>query len=85
MFGIETRLKTLQDVGLIELIGGFYLQPPQKKLVSWDDCSQYNGKIKMVPNHQPVEYGLLSHGVMGSSKFGGYPAASRTQPSHLCP
>ena len=50
MFGIETRLKTLQDVGLIELIGGFYLQPPQKKLVSWDDCSQYMEKMFQTTN-----------------------------------
>ena len=26
------------------------------KFVSWDYCSQLNGKIKHVPHHQPVEY-----------------------------
>ena len=27
---------------------------PLKNIVSWDDYSQLNGKIKHVPNHQPV-------------------------------
>ena len=26
---------------------------PSEKIVTWDDYSQYMGKVKDVPNHQP--------------------------------
>ena len=44
----------------ISLVGGF--NPLKKILVSWDDYSQYiyMGKIKNVPNHQPV-IGFINH------------------------
>ena len=33
---------------------GWWFQPLWKIWVNWDDYSQLNGKIKNVPNHQPV-------------------------------
>jgi hypothetical protein len=42
-------------------MAGWWLTYPSEKydFVSWDDCSQLNGKIlKNVPNHQP---GILCH------------------------
>ena len=37
---------------------GWWFQPLSKKKVSWDNCSQLNGKIKHIPNHQPVVLGI---------------------------
>ena len=34
-------------------ISGCWFEPLSKILVNWDDYSQYYGKIKNVPNHQP--------------------------------
>ena len=40
------------EVPKFSLLGGW--PTPLKILVSWDDYSQYDGKITNVPNHQPV-------------------------------
>ena len=34
---------------------GWWFEPLWKILVNWDDYSLYVGKIKNVPNHQPVQ------------------------------
>ena len=41
------------------LIGG--IPTPLKNMkVNWDNYSQYMGKIKHVPNHQPERFGKLA-------------------------
>ena len=41
-----------------ELFYWLVVSTPLKKKVSWDNCSQPNGKIKHIPNHQPVVLGI---------------------------
>ena len=42
--------------GNVNLVGGIPTPLKNIRLVSWDHYSQLNGKVKNVPNHQPVTY-----------------------------
>ena len=51
----------------LKSLSGWWFQlvstPLQNMKVSWDDYSIYDGKIKNVPNHQPVIYEPQQHRV----------------------